>query len=108
MLIEPLQNITVRLPGGVKVLEPGKTYDLPAPQAEKLLALAPERVRVIEPVTVKVGDHISYRVQDDPTEGPFQVVEVVPDKRRRGWWALVEKPCSLVWIHEKIVTRVER
>ena len=49
MLIEPLESITVKLPGGVRTLEQGKAYNLPTPQAEKLLAKAPDKVRVFKP-----------------------------------------------------------
>ena len=49
MLIQALESITVKLPQGVRTLEPGKKYDLSTKQVERLLALAPERVRVIKP-----------------------------------------------------------
>jgi hypothetical protein len=55
MLIEPLEALTVKLPVGVRTLEPGTTYDLPEPQAEKLLAKAPGRVRVVEPIPTPEG-----------------------------------------------------
>ena len=49
MLIEPLERLTVKTPEGVRTLEPGKTYNLPEPQAQKLLAKVPGKVRVVEP-----------------------------------------------------------
>jgi len=55
MLIEPLENLTVKLPEGVRTLEPGRTYHLPEPQAEKLLAKVPGKVRVVEPTPMPEG-----------------------------------------------------
>ena len=54
-------------------------------------------------LTVKVGDSISYQIPGNDTEGPFPVVQIVPDLRHYGWWALIEKPDSLVWVHQGIV-----
>jgi len=49
LLIEPLEPLTVRLPEGKKRLLPGKTYPFSNRQAEKLLAKAPDKVRVFKP-----------------------------------------------------------
>ena len=55
MLIEPLERLTVKTPEGVRTLEPGTTYDLPEPQAEKLLAKVPGKVRVVDPMPSPEG-----------------------------------------------------
>ena len=54
MLIEPLEPLTVRLPEGEKRLIPGKTYPLSKQLGEKLLAKAPDKVRVFKPDWVGV------------------------------------------------------
>ena len=58
MLIEPLESLTVKLPAGVRILEPGLTYNLPALQAQKLLAKAPGKVRAVTPFVV--GDWVEF------------------------------------------------
>jgi len=58
MLIEPLESLTVKTPEGVRTLEPGRTYNLPALQAQKLLAKAPGKVRAVTPFVV--GDWVEF------------------------------------------------
>ncbi len=58
MLIEPLEPLTVKLPEGVRTLEPGLTYNLPTLQAQKLLAKAPGKVRAVTPFVV--GDWVEF------------------------------------------------
>jgi len=64
-----------------------------------------ENKREQQPPPFTIGDYLSYQVPGDPKEGPFQVAEIAQDLRHCGWWALVEKPDSLAWVHQKIVTR---
>ena len=61
MLIQPLETLTVKTPEGVRTLEPGRTYNLPALQAQKLLAKAPGKVRVVEPEDLSIGTMIEFR-----------------------------------------------
>ena len=61
MLIEPLESLTVKLPAGVRILEPGLTYNLPTLQAQKLLTQAHGRVRVVEPEILSIGTMIEFR-----------------------------------------------
>ncbi len=58
MLIQPLESLTVKTPEGVRTLEPGRTYNLPALQAQKLLAKAPGKVRAVTPFVV--GDWVEF------------------------------------------------
>ena len=71
-----------------------------------------------QPAPFAVGDRLTYRVPDDPEEGPFEVVMVSPDHIRGGWWAVVVKPSekegaepksdtpATVFIHQRVVTQV--
>ena len=58
MLIQPLESLTVKTPEGVRTLERGRTYNLPEPQAQKLLAKAPGKVRAVTPFVV--GDWVEF------------------------------------------------
>ena len=58
MLIEALQPLTIRWPGGEIRLEPGKPVELPDERAGRLLERAGNRVRVFQstsPLTVTAG-----------------------------------------------------
>ena len=61
-----------------------------------------------KPAPFRVGDLLIYRVtEDDPEEGPFEVVMVAPDLQHGYWHALVSKPPNtLVLIQQIIVRRV--
>ncbi len=52
MWVEPLVALTVRLPEGIRVLEPGQPVELTDEQTRKLLAKAPGKVQVTEPPLV--------------------------------------------------------
>ena len=56
-----MESLTVKLPAGVRILEPGLTYNLPTLQAQKLLAKAPGKVRVVEPEGLSMGTMIEFR-----------------------------------------------
>ena len=94
----------VKREGQVLILIPGSRLNLSRLQAEKLLAQAPGKIRVIAPF--EVGDRIVYRVPGDPEEGPFEVVMVSPDHFQGGWWAVVLKPNGLVYIQQILVKHV--
>ena len=86
MLIEPLERLTVKTPEGVRTLEPGRTYNLPEPQAEKLLAKVPGKVRVVEPTPmpegfIPAGSTVAYR---SPLFGELEAV-VIEDKGACVW-----------------------
>lgn len=57
------EGFTYRWPGGEVRLEPGKPIDLPVDRAQRLLAKAPGRVRVL-PGRIQAGDVISWQRAD--------------------------------------------
>ena len=116
MIIEALQPMKVKREGQVLILIPGSRLNLSSLQAEKLLAHAPGKIRVIAPFAV--GDSIVYRVPGDPQEGPFEVIMVSPGHYQGGWWAVVLKPSEKegaepkpdtteqAFIHQVLIERV--
>ena len=106
MLIEAVDfPIRYQWPGGEIRLLPGKPVQVDEERGKKVLAKCGPKVRAVQPFDV--GDCLSYQVAQDPQQGPFRVAEVAPDLSHGQWWALVEKPGSLAWIHERIMTKVE-
>ena len=72
MLIEPLELLTVRLPEGERQLEPGTSYSFPELYAQKLLAKAPGRVRLVkssqseDPPMEQVAFDMNANVRPEP------------------------------------------
>ncbi len=68
MLIEALKPLMVRLPSGDLHLTPGKPVDLPDEQAQKLLAMVPEKVKLAStrPPCLQPGTWIEW---DSPLFG---------------------------------------
>ena len=62
MLIEVLEPLKVRLPGGqLRDMVPGQPVDLPDEAARKLLAKAPDRVKVAARPAISVGSVVRWQ-----------------------------------------------
>ena len=107
MFLEAVDRpIRYEWPEGEIRLIPGQPVLVPPDRGWKILKKCGPKVRAVQPFDV--GAWLYYQVPGDPEEGPFEVVEVGPDTHQGGWWALVAKKDSHVWIHEVIVVKVDR
>jgi len=104
MLIEATERpIRYKWPGGEISLVPGQPVQVDQERGLKILKKCGDKVRV--PAPFKVGDQIVYQVPGDPEEGPYQVVEVLPDGPYPRWYAIVEKDGALVIIGQELIVR---
>lgn len=109
MLLEAVDRpVRYHLIDGREVrLVPGHPVDLPDVQARKLLAKAPEKVRMVQPhaITFQLGDLIHWQTWDGKIHGPALVEHVTfSGGRRWAWvtWDGIERALS-----EVIVVAVE-
>ena len=98
MWIEPLEPLTVRLPEGEKRLLPGKTYSFSNQQGEKLLAKAPDKVRVV----YQLGQKVSYQtpVDDCIKKGTVELID-------EHWGMVLVRGDEVAWVNQSFVTKVE-
>lgn len=63
MEIVAVEKIRVAMPEGPTVPEPGDRLSLPEPVGQRLLELAPGRVKVVDPdLPFQPGDQVTYRI----------------------------------------------
>jgi len=108
MLIEAVKEpVTYRWPSGEIRLEPGRPVYLPESRALKLLAKAPENVRMVQSraLAFQLGDMIHWQTWDGKTHGPALVEHVTFSEGRT--WAFVRYDGIDRWVSEVIITAVE-
>lgn len=99
------EAFTYRWPGGEVRLEPGKPIDLPVDRAQRLLAKAPDRVRVVQRL-IQAGDAITWQRADGST--PCAVVDFVHLDETGTCWGFVTLGAGWAAINTKFVRVVER
>lgn len=55
MVLKAVQALRVKMPDGPRALAPGETITLPDWVGQRLLAMAPQKVEVIEPNAIQPG-----------------------------------------------------
>ena len=107
MIIEAVEHpILYQWPEGEVRLKPGEPIIVAPDRGLKIFKKCGPKVKAVQ--LFDVGAWLYYQVPGDPEEGPFEVVMVGPDTHQGGWWAVVAKKDSHVWIHEVIVGKVDR
>lgn len=105
MMLEVVgDSFTYRWPGGEVHLEPGKPVDLPDDRAQRLLAKAPGRVRVV-PGPIQPNDHITWTRGDGTIHSG--VVDFVHVDETGTRWAFVTLGEGWAAINLKTVTLVK-
>ncbi len=101
MLIEVTEPLTVRLPEGVRRLEPCKPTDLSKDLAKKLFEKAPGKVKAVRPDWLTGWQHVADLVYgvtvDDPRMlGILAAIQVCDRAYEHDDWAAFQKGVAIV------------
>ncbi|MEK6801911.1 MAG: hypothetical protein AABZ34_04495 [Nitrospirota bacterium] len=106
-MLEAITSFRLRLHGQVRAIERGQAIELDRPDAERLLAKAPDRVRVVEPqpardITVEPAGPsvrpVYWESGNGRIIGPGQVVQVAKDGTE--FWLCIEFGGAVYWIRD--------